>query len=539
MSQKSHVIVPERVETAGSPVTESPPFRRRAQDARNPLSPTKQPQVIVIGAGIGGLSAALDLARRGIRVSVFEHAPRPGGKMREIDIQGQRIDSGPTVFTMPWVFESLFADAGSRLEAHLGIRPAELLARHFWRDGSQLDLFADMEQSVAAIAAFAGEAEARRYRAFCQRAQAVFNTLDESFMRSQRPSPWSLVATTGLRGLLDLWRIQPFQSLWRRLGHYFHDHRLRSLFARYATYCGASPLQAPATLMLIAHVEQVGVWQVEGGMQRLAEALADVLQEKGGSIHYDAAVADIEMRDGRAVGVRLDNGDHHRADAVIANADAAAIGQGLLGPAAAAAVPRPNPSRRSLSALTWSLLAETSGPQLAHHNVFFPDDYPAEFVDIFRHGRLPENPAVYVCAQDRGGRDMPAGEPERLFLITNAPASGDRESFDAERIARQQAAAFGLMQACGLKLETRPEHSVVTTPADFERRFPGTGGALYGGAPHGWRASFSRPGARSRIRGLYLAGGSVHPGAGVPMVALSGRLAASALAADLGLDRPR
>lgn len=508
---------------------------------------SSQPHVVVIGAGIGGLSAALDLAGRGIRVSVFERAEKPGGKMREIEIDGRRIDSGPTVFTMPWVFEQLFAEAGSALDQHLTIRPAELLARHFWRDGSQLDLFADIERSVDAIAAFAGPAEARRYRAFCQRAQAVFTTLDQPFMRSQRPSPWSLIAASGLRGLLDLWRIQPFQSLWRRLGHYFHDHRLRSLFARYATYCGASPLRAPATLMLIAHVEQAGVWQIEGGMQRLAEALAGLLQSRGGTIHYGSSVDEILIEKGRAVGIRLQNGEQHRADGVVANADAAAIGHGLLGAGAQAAVPRPARSRRSLSAVTWSLLAETSGRELAHHNVFFPDGYPSEFVDIFAHGRLPARPAVYICAQDRGEYPQaddgkittPGGGAERLFLITNAPASGDREVFDAATVARQQSAVFELLEACGLKVAGQADQSVVTTPADFEQRFPGTGGALYGSAPHGWRASFSRPGARTRINALYLAGGSIHPGAGVPMVALSGRLAATAAARDLGLEPPR
>ncbi|MGY6555774.1 MAG: 1-hydroxycarotenoid 3,4-desaturase CrtD [Wenzhouxiangella sp.] len=499
------------------------------------MNESKPATAIVIGGGIGGLTAAVDLARRGLSVRLLESAQQPGGKMREVEIDGHYIDSGPTVFTMPWVFEQLFADAGTDIHEHLKLRPADLLARHFWRDGSRLDLFVDIERSAQAIAEFADAAEAERYRRFCRRAEQVFHTLDHPFMRSQRPSPLSLITASGLRGLPNLLKIQPFSSLWHSLGHAFRDHRLRSLFGRYATYCGASPLQATATLMLIAHVEQLGVWQVDGGMRRLADALAALFQRHGGEICYSSAVSEIEVRNKRAVGVRLLNGESLAADVIVANADVAGIGAGLLGPAAAAAVAKPKLHQRSLSAVTFSVLAQTKGVELTHHNVFFPDDYPQEFVDIFEQQRLPANPAVYICAQDRGPGRAYDGGLERLFMITNAPARGDLERFAPEQLARTEAATFGLLADCGLETNYRAEHCVITSPSDFERRFPGTGGAIYGAAPHGWRSSFTRPGARSRLRGLYLAGGSVHPGPGVPMVALSGRLAAAAAAADLGL----
>lgn len=493
----------------------------------------------MIGAGIGGLAAAIDLAGLGLEVTVLESAPRPGGKMREVDIQGHRIDSGPTVFTMPWVFEELFADAGSRLGDHLEANPADVLARHAWRDGGRLDLFADIERSARAIEELSGASEARRFRDFCARARQVYETLHGPFIRSQRPGPGALIAASGLRGLVDLWRIRPFESLWTRLGKCFRDPRLRGLFARYATYCGSSPLQAPATLMLIAHVEQCGVWQIEGGMQRLADALATLLVNNGGVIHYDTTVGEIDLDAGHARGVRLESGDRIDGDVVVANADVAGIEQGLLGERAASAVSRPRRNERSLSAVTWSLLAETDGFELSHHNVFFPDDYPREFNDIFGDCRLPERPAVYVCAQDRApGTGIPTGR-ERLFLIVNAPPVGDRERFEARIVSSLESAVFELLEHCGLSVDVRPEHRVVTTPADFEARFPGTGGALYGSAAHGWRSSFDRPGARSRVPGLYLAGGSVHPGPGVPMVAISGRLAAEAVAADLGLASKR
>jgi 1-hydroxycarotenoid 3,4-desaturase len=283
--------------------------------------------------------------------------------------------------------------------------------------------------------------------------------------------------------------------------------------------------------MLIAHVEHSGVWRIEGGMQRLSEALASELARQGGEIRYGCVAGEVGVRAGRAVGVRLASGEWLPADAVVANVDVGAIGCGLLGRDAAAAVPRVRERERSLSAVTFSLLADTSGFDLAYHNVFFPEDYPREFDEIFRRGALPARPAVYVCAPDHASRRR----RQRLFMITNAPPVGDRVRFDRAEVDAVTSAAFGLLRACGLAVHSDPERIVATTPGDFERRFPGTGGALYGTAPHGWRSSFTRPGSRSRIRGLYLAGGSVHPGAGVPMAATSGRLAAHAVATDLGV----
>jgi 1-hydroxycarotenoid 3,4-desaturase len=495
----------------------------------------KKRHAIIIGAGIGGLVAGVELARRGFRVTVFEQGEQPGGKLRTIDVGGRAIDSGPTVFTLPWVFEEIFTSAGSRIDEHLQIRPAELLARHAWRDGSRLDLFSDIEQSAAAIADFAGASEASRYRKFCARAQRVYRTLEQPFMLAQRPSIGTLIRASGLSGLLDLWHIQPFQSLWKALGKSFQDQRLRGLFARYATYCGSSPLQAPATLMLIAHVEQSGVWQIEGGMRRLADALLALLHQHGGKIYYQSIVSKLDVSEARVGGIRLSSGERVCADVVISNSDITSTQSGRLGQQASAAVPAGSNAQRSLSAVTWSLLAECSNFELAHHNVFFPDDYPQEFVDIFEHHRLPSNPAVYVCAQDRGIPSDTRG-PERLFLITNAPATGDQGRFLPSVTQSLEAATFKLLADCGLTLNSRPEHAVMTTPADFEVRFPGTGGALYGTPAHGWKSSFSRPGSRSNLPGLYFAGGSVHPGPGLPMVAISGRLAAEAAMSDLGMS---
>jgi 1-hydroxycarotenoid 3,4-desaturase len=329
-------------------------------------------------------------------------------------------------------------------------------------------------------------------------------------------------------------KIKPFETLWDALGTHFRDPRLRQLFGRYATYCGSSPFLSPATLMLIAHVEQVGVWTVEGGMHQTAVALARLAAEKGARIRYRSEVAEITTDRRRVRGVTLADGERLEADAVVANADVAAIAAGRFGEQARSAVPPQRPAQRSLSAVTWNLVAETEGFPLLRHTVFFSRDYPDEFDSIFQRASLPGEPTVYVCAHDRGDRaDEPKVGPERLLCLVNAPAVGDTRSFDPVEIEQCERRAFSLLERCGLRVHRDPEASLVTTPAVFHGLFPATGGALYGQASHGWRASFNRPATRTRLPGLYLAGGSVHPGAGVPMAALSGRLAAACVLSDL------
>ena len=491
-------------------------------------------RIVVVGAGVGGLACAAELAVSGHDVTVVERAGDIGGKLREVEVDGRRLDAGPTVFTMRWVFEELFAGLGSRLDDHLTLRPAQVLARHAWSGDERLDLFADIERSVAAIAAFSNAAEGQRYRAFCARAESIYRTLEAPFLRGSRPTPVSLAARVGWRGLPSLLRISPFATLWSSLGEYFHDPRLQQLFGRYATYCGSSPFLAPATLMLVAHVEREGVWRVEGGMHRIATALAALLERAGGRVRLSNGVREIVVAHGRAAGVVLDDGETLHADAVVFNGDVAALGAGLLGAdRVAGAAGAAGTVQRSQSALTWNMVAPTRGFDLLRHNVFFGLDYKGEFASVFGRGEQAADPTVYVCAQDReGDAVVAAGSAERLLCLVNAPARGDHTPLTATEISTCERRMTKVLARCGLQIESATASTVLTTPTDFARMFPGSGGALYGQATHGWAASFSRPGARSRLPGLYLAGGTVHPGPGLPMAVLSGRQAAASVQAD-------
>lgn len=495
----------------------------------NHMSEARQVDIVVVGAGFGGLSAAARLAHAGLDVLVVETAEAPGGKARAMPSVAGPVAAGPTVLTMRGVFDALFQELGDSLDARVGLSRAEVIARHGWEDGARLDLFADPAASEAAIRDFAGPRAAAEFAAFDARSRRLFRAFEGPVMRSPAPSAMSVALALGPSAPALLAEMAPGATLWSALGRAFSDPRLRQLFARYATYVGGSPFLSPALLMLIWQAESAGVWRVAGELQALAAAVADLAARKGARFRHGAEVARILQDRGRAAGVELADGERIAARAVIFNGDPDALSQGLLGPTGG--VPRRRPSERSLSADVWALAARAEGFPLLHHNVLFGPDPKTEFDPIFDRGQRPRDPTLYICAQDRGDAAAAPEGPERFEIIVNAPP-GAPEEFDlclsilTDRLARW-----------GLTLSPTPTRSDLTTPQDFARRFPGTEGAIYGSNPHGATAALRRPTARTRLPGLFLAGGGAHPGPGVPMATLSGRFAAAAALKDLGSTR--
>jgi 1-hydroxycarotenoid 3,4-desaturase len=489
-------------------------------------------QVVVIGAGMGGLASALRLAAAGYSVTVLDRAAAPGGKMRTVDSVAGPVDAGPTVLTMRHVFDDLFATAGERLEDHVTLLPDRILARHWWPDGTALDLHADAEASAQAIRDFAGPGEEAAFRRFSARAAQLFEAFDLPMMRAEKPSLARLTAEV-LKTPALIPALAPHRTLARALASEFRDPRLRQLFGRYATYVGGSPYRSPAVLGLIWHAEACGVWAVQGGMHRLARAMARLAADRGARFRFNAEAIQIEMQGGRAVAVHLADGTCLPADRIVFNGDPRALATGLLGAPVRKAVPKAAVEPRSLSACVWSFGAEASGADLTHHNVFFAGDSRDEFGPIAAGG-LPQDPTLYICAQDRGGDALPDG-PERFEIIMNAPAGLTDTKEERERCRNL---TFRTLAGFGLRFTPAPDTGALTTPMGFDRFFPASLGALYGRSPHGLMAPFQRPTARTRIAGLYLAGGGAHPGAGVPMATLSGAHAAAAILTDRTLTSP-
>ncbi|MFN4155310.1 MAG: 1-hydroxycarotenoid 3,4-desaturase CrtD [Paracoccaceae bacterium] len=480
---------------------------------------------VVIGAGIGGLAAAIRLAAMGLAVTVVESADSPGGKARAIASPAGPVDTGPTVLTMRSEFDALFDLAGQSLDDHIRLIPQPILARHWWQGSPTLDLHPEREANIEAIHAFAGPREAAAFARFDHLAQSLLTAFDGPVMRAARPNLAQIARTAAVQP--RLWpALLPGMSLERLLKLHFRDPRLIQLFGRYATYVGGRPRHAPGVLALIWRAEVQGVWAVEGGMHSLAAALARLATGMGVRFCYATSARRILTNNGRVSAVETEGGHRLPCHTCVFNGDPAALTEGLLGPEARNAVPKAKTTPRSLSAHVWAFAATPQGADLAHHNVFFTDDPNAEFGPIGR-GLPPDKPTLYLCAQDRTP-SAPQG-PERFEIILNAPPFAEPTQDEEPRCRHR---TFPRLKDFGLTFAPDPAPSALTTPAHLARLYPASQGAIYGRSPEGMLAAFQRPTAQTRLPGLVLAGGGAHPGAGVPMAALSARHAEGAIRQD-------
>jgi phytoene desaturase len=486
-------------------------------------------RVVVVGAGVGGLAVAVRLAASGHRVTVCEQAATVGGKLgtftRQTRYGTYRFDTGPSLLTMPEVFAELFRDTGPPLEAELDLQPVEPIARYRFPDGSQLDTTADLDVLCARLDGALAPGAGADWRRFSDRAARIWQAVREPFLESTVDGLGSL-ARRATR-LTDLRTVAPGRSL-RQLGtRYLRDPRLRMMLDRYATYTGSDPRRAPAALAVIPYVEQTyGGWYVRGGLYRIAAALAARASGLGVRLRTGTAVAGIETAAGRVAGVRLAGGGRLPADLVVANADTRHVYADLL--------PRPRLARRLAGAPSMAgfvLLLGVTGrtPGLAHHTVLFPADYDAELDAIFGARPAPvADPTIYLSVPPDPAL-RPAGH-EAWFVLVNAPPHGTGPGtvdWDQPGLAERYAdRILTLLGRRGLPVADRLQFRKVLTPAELARRTNTPGGAIYGTSSNGIRNAFLRPRNRSPVPGLYLVGGSTHPGGGLPLVALSARIVA-------------
>lgn len=475
-------------------------------------------QVTILGAGIGGLSAAIYLAAKGNRVTILEQNSAVGGKMSEIQAEGFRFDTGPSVITMRHVFEDVFRAAGRNLEEYLTLKAVDPLTRYFYPDGARFDLTRDLSDTIEQIQRL-DPRDPEGYLAFLSEAARLHRITGPVFTYGPPPSPASFLRVS----LKDMLSVDPFHTLqWSIEKHVHHPH-LRQLLGRFATYTGASPYLAPATLAVIAHVElNGGVYYPQGGVYAIARAYETLARELGVDIRLNARVKEIQLNGKKISAILLENGERVQADTIISNIDVTTTYKMIHSPLAEKK--RNALQKRDVSCSGVILLLGVDGthPQLAHHNIFFSSDYKREFEQIFTEKKLPDDPTLYLCITSKTDSSHAPEGCENWFVMVNAPALTGMEQ-DSTVVTEM---LLSRLAGVGLDVRGKIRYQRLLTPLDIAQRTGADRGALYGISFNDRFAPFKRPHNRSEIEGLFFAGGTTHPGGGVPMVTLSGKLAA-------------
>ena len=491
--------------------------------------------IVVIGAGIGGMSAAARLAKAGHEVTIYENSDRSGGKCRTEWFGDYAFDTGPSLLTLPAVYRDLFLKTGKRIEHVLNIKPVDPAFNYHFSDGSSVlfpnlsnpNTYNEIEKSYGLVAS-------NQWKELIDRAERMWEVSREPFIESELNSIFSLLKRKNL--LRDIKEIAPFTSL-RKLSEKLKlDPHLQMIVDRYATYTGSDPRSAPAVLLTIAFVESTfGAWHIEGGVGQLSTALEQRCSDLGIKFKFNTLVSQILVNNNHATGIKTSDGKEFKADLVVANSDAEYIYNKLLANNVNAA----RSERRKLKFATKSLsgfslllgLDNSKGKAVPidHHNVYFPNNYDAEFDDVFTKQIPVQDPTIYICAPK--DPHMTKGEnKEAWFVLVNAP----RHQVDGGWDWRQGGAEYGQkiikkLDDLGLNVSSRLDFMKYRTPADLENYAMAPGGSIYGSSSNSAASAFLRTKNRSKIKGLFCVGGSSHPGGGLPLVGISAEIVANAI----------
>lgn len=494
--------------------------------------------VLVIGAGIGGMCTAARLARQGHEVTVYESSSFVGGKCRTEWIGKYAFDLGPSLLTLPAVYRDFFQKTGKHMGQVLAMTAVDPSFDYKFADGISVK-FANLSQKKTqeSIARTLGEDAAVQWNAMMTKAERMWDVSREPFVESELRSIFSLFKRASL--IRDLLVIAPWKSLRAFGNETLPNQKLRYILDRYATYSGSDPRSAPAVLSTIAFIEETfGAWHIEGGLGRLSQAIHQRCIDLGVKFELNSPVSSINCRGRRITGVTLQDGRTITADIVVANADAALVynklieGKSLRLRRTRSRLAQSTPSFSGFSLLL-GLRADSDAPPLSHHTILFPKDYDEEFNSLFDRKTPVEDPTIYICAPHD---PTMAKDPGALSLsvLVNAPRHDqtgvDGYNWDNPEFVRMYAnKIIDIIESRGISIRDRLDVFEVRTPLDLEQGVNAPGGSIYGTSSNGARAAFLRARNRSPLKGLYLVGGSAHPGGGLPLVGLSAEMVASAV----------
>ncbi|GAB4115887.1 MAG: phytoene desaturase family protein [Roseiflexaceae bacterium] len=475
--------------------------------------------ILIIGGGLGGLSAAIHLAAQGRRVVLLEKNERVGGKLNILQAEGYTFDTGPSLLTMPWVLRDLLAVAGTTPAAEFTLTPLDPICRYRWPDGVQMDASSTLPRMLQEIERIE-PGDLRGFLRFLEYSARIYQAVVGPFMVSPFDGLGDLISP---RFVQDSLAIDPLRTVDQAVRSFFRSPYLQQLFNRYATYNGSSPYRAPATFNVIPYVEfSQGGWYVQGGMYEIARVLERIARRLGVEIQTNTTVQRIRLSQGRAVGVELSDGRALTGSTIIANADPGYTYRNLL-PDRPQTAARISKLELSCSGFVLLLGIDRIYPDLAHHNIFFSHDYRSEFQAIFDLKVPPPDPTIYInVTSPLDPSHAPAGHMN-LFVLINAPAHTGAINWQREAEGYGDLVIRKLERMGLAKLSQHVRFRQVISPADLAERYNAPGGAIYGLASNNPWTAFLRPPLRSRdTKGLYFVGGGTHPGGGIPLVLLSG-----------------
>ena len=489
-------------------------------------------KIVVIGAGMGGMTAAARLSRGGHEVVLYEASDQVGGKCRTEWIGKVAFDTGPSLLTLPAVYKDFFQRTGKPMGLVCPIESVNPSFDYRFGDGSNLK-FSNLSRNktLESISETFGAESAAQWDRIMKRAERMWDVSRGPFIESELKSPISLMKR--LTFMRDMKVIAPWKTLRDHADEILKDQRLRYIMDRYATYSGSDPRKAPAVLSTIAFVEEsFGAWHVKGGLGQLTATVYQRALDVGVKFHLSTAVASISTEGKKVTGVVLADGTFVQADVVVANADASLVYNKLIsGHKRALKKARKNIAQADVSVAGFCLLlGMRKDPEqvLNHHTILFPENYDSEFDAIFTHGKPVEKPTIYICAP----QDPAMSKDETLegwFVLVNAPTHGQFDWNNKEFARNYANTIIDQIEARGISVRDRLESLTIRTPADLEAAVHAPGGAIYGTSSNGARAAFMRAKNRSPIKGLYLVGGSAHPGGGLPLVGIGGDLVTEAI----------
>jgi phytoene desaturase len=486
-------------------------------------------KVAIIGSGLGGLTSALLLSTRGYSVKVFEKNCSPGGKSNSININNFRFDTGPSLITMPFVLEDILQTAGYKLQDHLKLSKLDVLCKYFYPDGTIINGYSDLEKFSREIENKTNDNSysIKKYLDYCKKIYLLTTNL---FLLNSPTNIKNLLSIKAIKALINLKAIDVFRTVNQANESFFIDQKTIQLFNRYATYSGSNPYQAPATLNTIQHVEySLGGYLCEGGVYRIVAFLYELCKNNGVQFCFNSQVKKINLIENKVTGINyLVNGqliNTEYSDVVISNADVNNTYKNLLGDTTSSPAKRYEFLEPSLSAIVYFWGIKGNFPELETHNILFSKNYKKEFEEIFDLKKCPEDPTIYIYISSKFNKaDAPEGF-ENWFVLVNAPYISGQDWKEELRNMRNKV-INKINSILGIDLNNLIIEEGVLTPEKIESKTGSRLGSIYGISSNSKSAAFLRQQNKSKkYKGLYFCGGSAHPGGGIPLVMLSGKLA--------------